>query len=389
MDIGVNGNSEGTLNDKGAVRPAIFVDAEDIREYSASLRHLMVGLGDRSDFAAIVCPAHAESNSVLCPSVELICHPLFRIPLFRKQNQHEVIDKLLKFKPTVLHCFSPSKAKITAFAAEQLSLPYLLSFNSAKRCFSRSMVAGNNCAGLITSSDAITGKITEWYSRYDPHIDHVNIGTFVEDSCTCFSNSTAITSLVVAQDLKRFGQFESFLNAARHLAIDGYEFMLAIIGQGPAARKIRSMVKAMGLSHMVTVIANIRPIRSVFEGADVFIQLDVDDHANSQLLEAMSVGMAVASSKDNKSELLIEDKTAVFFDPHDELSVYSSLKKLLSKHEFARELAANAQQQVLIHHSVSVMTSKLIEIYQNAQSRVKLSQEPPAENTEDADDDSD
>jgi glycosyltransferase involved in cell wall biosynthesis len=185
--------------------------------------------------------------------------------------------------------------------------------------------------------------------------------------------------MVVAQDLKHISQFESFLNAARHLAIDGYEFMLAIIGTGPASRKIRSMIKTMGLSNMVTVIAGIRPIRSVFEGADIFIQLDSDDCSNSQLLEAMSVGMAVASSKNNKSELLIKDKTAVFFDPHDELSVYASLKKLLSRHEFARELAAGAQQQVLIHHSVSVMTNSLIDIYQNAQKRVKTSVEPPIE----------
>ena len=368
------------------MRPAIFVDADDVREYSASLRHLMVGLGDRSYFAALVCPASSDSNSVLCPSVELICHPLFKIPLFKKQNQREVIDKLVKFKPTVLHCFSPSKAAITAFVAEQLSLPYLLSLNSARRSFPRSMVAAQNCAGLITSTDAITEKITHLYSRCKCHIDQVNIGTFVEDRCSCFSNSPAITSMVVAQDLKRSAQFESFLNAARHLAIDGYEFMLAIIGKGPADRKIHSMIKAMGLSHMVTVIEDIRPIRSVFEGADIFIQLDIDDHDNSHLLEAMSVGLAVASSKDNKSQLLIEGKTAVFFDSHDELKVYATLKKLLSKHEFARELAANAQQQVLINHSVSVMTSKLIDIYKNAHERVKIAAEPPVENTTDADD---
>jgi glycosyltransferase involved in cell wall biosynthesis len=391
MELGLNGNTENVTTNKGLVRPAIFVDTEDIREYSSVLRHLMVGLADRSNFAALVCPANSDHNSVLCPSVELIYHPLFKIPIFIKQNQQEVLDKLLKFKPTVLHCFSPSKAPITAFISEQLSLPYLLTFNSPGRLYSRSVASAKNCAGLITSSNAITEKVTQLYSKCSSHINQVNTGTFVEDRCACFSNSPAITSLVVAQDLKRIGQFESFLNAARHLAIDGYEFMLAIIGTGPASRKIRSMVKAMGLSNMVTVIAGIRPIRSVFEGADIFIQLDVDDGTNLQLLEAMSVGMAVASSKDNKSDLLIEDKTAVFFDPHDELSVYASLKKLLSTHEFARQLAIAAQQQILIHHSVSVMTSNLIDIYQNAQKRVKPAPAPtieePAENTTDADND--
>jgi glycosyltransferase involved in cell wall biosynthesis len=184
---------------------------------------------------------------------------------------------------------------------------------------------------------------------------------------------------VIAQDLKSVAEFRSLLNAVRHLAIDGYEFMLAIIGTGPATDKIRLMIKKLGLSHVVTLIAQINPLRSVLSGADIFIQLDVDNFPNSQLLEAMSVGMAVASSKDNQSHLLVEDQTAALFDPHDELSIYSTLKKLLGTREFARELAANSQQHIREHHSVSMMADKLIGVYQKSQSWLKTSKETPPE----------
>ena len=96
-----------------------------------------------------------------------------------------------------------------------------------------------------------------------------------------------------------------------------------------------------------------------------------------QLLEAMSVGMAVASSKDNQSHLLVEDETAALFDPHDELSIYSTLKKLLGTREFARKLAANSQQHIREHHSVSMMADKLIGVYQESQGWLKVSKETP------------
>lgn len=379
MQTETNGNSESTVAKKSAIKPAIFADTEDIREYAVSLRHLMVGLADQSSFAALVCPAGADADSVLCPSVELICHPLFRIPVvFKKQNQQEVVDKLSKFKPTVLHCFSRSKAEITKYVAEQLSLPYVLTFNSMGKFFSRSFVTDPGCACLISSSDIVSKKIARVYPDVKCNVEQVNVGAFVTDQCACFSNMSRAVSMVIAQDLKRPAEFRSFLNAIRHLAIDGYEFMLAIIGTGPASNKIRAMIKTLGLSNMVTLIEEIKPLRSVFGGADIFIQLDVDNFPNSQLLEAMSVGMAVASSKDNKSHLLVDGQTASLFDPHDELSIYSTLKKLLSTREFARQIAVNSQQHIRQEHSVSTMADKLIGIYQEAQTWLKTSKAPPS-----------
>ncbi len=81
----------------------------------------------------------------------------------------------------------------------------------------------------------------------------------------------------------------------------------------------------------------------------------------------MSVGMAVATARGGIDDLLIEDQTAVFFDPDDELRIYSALQKLFDQHDFARGLALAGQIHLRKHHSVSRMVDALVQTYRNAQ----------------------
>ena len=85
------------------------------------------------------------------------------------------------------------------------------------------------------------------------------------------------------------------------------------------------------------------------------------------LLEAMSVGAAVAGCKGGVDDLIVEDRTATVFDPKDELSMLRCLQKLLGKREFARELAHNAQEYLRENHSADNMISATIRAYHDAQ----------------------
>ena len=173
--------------------------------------------------------------------------------------------------------------------------------------------------------------------------------------------------MVVAQPLTNANDFKGLLNAVRHLVIDGYEFILAIIGKGGAERDIHRMVKKLGLSQVVTIVPEIEPIRSVFAGADIFIQPHSRPEFNSPLLEAMGVGLAVASCHNITEDLLVENETTVFFDPFDELSIYSCLHNLLDKREFSQQIARNGQQFLRENYTVSGMIDSLKNYYQQAQ----------------------
>lgn len=355
-------------NDQEApFRPVLIIDKAEMKDYQSCLQHLFTGLANSSIPSALICPPDAGAASILCPSVELVYHPLLKIPLFRNQNRRSVLEKLHKFKPTVLHCFSANKSRLTRFLADTLDIPFLLTYNTSSHRKMASVANSPNCASLLALSRPIAEHLRSAYGNFGGSIEQLNTGTFVEDDCACFTAKARVRSMVVAQPLTNANDFTGLLNAVRHLVIDGYEFILAIIGRGGAERDIHRLIKKLGLSQVVTVVPEIEPLRSVFGGADIFIQPHSRPEFNSPLLEAMGVGLAVASCHDGSEDLLVENETTVFFDPYDELSVYGCLHNLLDKREFAQKIARNGQQFLRENYTVTGMIQSLLKYYHAAQ----------------------
>jgi len=274
---------------------------------------------------------------------------------------------MTKLNPTVLHSFCHSRAKLTKQIAKELNIPYVITFNSSAIKLKRRDISSHHCASLTASSKVIAANIAKKYPPLKDRIIQINIGAFVEDRCACFSTPRQITSIIVNQPLDNIFNFEILLNATKHLTIDGYEFILVIIGTGPAEREIHELIKRLSLTQVVTMIPEMQPLREIFSGADIYVQLKKKIGFNISLLEAMSVGMAVTASRQCNDQLLIEDKTALFFEENDELSLYSCIQKLLNKHENAKQIALAAQENLREFYSVSKMVSLLVETYKNAQ----------------------
>jgi glycosyltransferase involved in cell wall biosynthesis len=360
-----------TVTAKELIKPVVFIDRETVRKYSPCLRRLLVGLTDQAYSSAVVCPPGVNVDPVTCPSVQVIQHPVFKTFLLFRQNKHILLESLEKFGPTVLHCYCRSKMNLTKKIAQQMNLPYVITFNSLLPKYCKPSVSSTHCGALIASSNKIVENLTDLYSRFSDQVEHINVSTFVEDTCACFSDPTQLASLVLAQRLDNSLDFDPLLSAVRHLAIDGYEFVLAVIGKGPAEREIHRRIRSLGLTQIVTVVPGMEPLRSVFSGADIFIHCQSGLECNSHLLEAMGVGMAVAACRDGVDDLLIEDQTAIFFDRQDELSIYNALKKLLGTREFAKQIALAGQTHLRKHHSVSRMTQALIQTYKKSQNWYK------------------
>lgn len=356
---------------KEAIRPVVLADRCSLRDYAASLTHFLVALADAPHPAAFVYPPDVGTASVPCPSVDFIGYPMIRTPLFWRQNRMVLLERLEKFKPTVLHCFGSGKIRLARYLSRQLDIPYVVTFNRLGRRLFKPLIRPKHCMALIASSKAIAKYLAKAYPRYGLRIRHINLATFVADRCACFARPRGIASLVVAQRLDRVAEFEPLLRAVRHLVLDGYEFVFAIIGSGRAEGKIHELIRSLGLAQIVSLVPDMQPLRSVFSGADVFIQLTYRPEFNARLLEAMSVGMSVAASEDCLDDMLIEDQTAVFFDSGDELSIYDCLGMLLADRQLAKQIAAGGRKYLQRHHTVSRMTNALVQTYLSAQKKYK------------------
>ena len=355
---------------KKSLRPTLIASEKTVSEYSIFLEHLLVGLADESIPMALVCRPGEDVDSVVSPAVEVIRHPAFSLPLMGRQNKKILLEKLENFKPTVLHCLCESKALLTRQLARQLGLPYVLTVNSLQKRFSQLSISSKRLAKIIVPAESIAANIAKVYPRFAERIEQVNIGTFAAETTGCFGQPGRLASMVTAGPLRDESDFENLLGAVKHLAIDGYEFMLVVIGGGRAERGLRKLLAELGLLQIVTIVPKLQPWRAVLAAGDIFIQPVADNAFNPLLLEAMSVGAAVAGCKGGVDDLIIEGKTAVVFDPDDELSIYNSLRRLLDSKELARRLAGGAQERLRENHSVSKMISSILRIYHDAQETV-------------------
>jgi glycosyltransferase involved in cell wall biosynthesis len=346
------------------VRPALIVSQRTVFEYSMFLEHILVGLADESIRPALICPPDCDVNSVISGAVEVIRYPIIKLPLAGPYNKNRLVEQLAKFEATILHCLCESKANLTKQLARRLGLPYVISVNSLLR---RRPSWSRHCAKIIVPTKSIAANVAKTYPHAASRVEQINMGTFVEQSCVCFSNPSRLASMVTAHPLDSVADFENLFGAIRHLTISGYEFMLAVIGTGWAERQLRELLAAMDLAEIVTIVPGLQPWRSILAGSDIFIQPQPNTAFNPFMLEAMSVGSAVAACKGGVDDFVIEDKTAVVFDPNNEVGIRSSLQRLFDRREFARQLATGAQDYIRENHSVSKMISATLQVYHQAQ----------------------
>jgi glycosyltransferase involved in cell wall biosynthesis len=349
------------------VKPVFLVDRLVFQEYAPYIRRILVGLAGTAHTSALVCPATVDAQGILCPSVEQIEHPALRLPFFWNQNRKVLLDRLLRFKPTILHAFCPGQFHLAHWLSSRLQIPYVVTYhkNPLHRGYFERCI--RHAARIIAPSKTIADHLDHQYPGMRDRIERIHIGSFIEDRCSCFSRPENISSLIIAHPLNSFEIFEPFLNAVRHLVLDGFEVMVAIMGTGKAEKAIRAHIRKLGLTSIVTVVPPMRPVRNILSGADIYVYLSDKHYFDAQLLEAMSVGLAVVGVPEKVSGLMMEGQTAVSWDPTDELNIYGCLKTLLGQREKSRQLALNAQAHLRQHNSVSGMVDRLINTYIEAQ----------------------
>ncbi len=354
-------------SEKGSLRPVLIASEHILFEYSTILGHLLVGLADESIPTVLVCPPDRDFDCIISGAVEVIRHPILQLPFLGWLNIKRLVEQLSKFKPTILHCLCESKAHLTRQLARQLDLPYILTINSLHKRWDTLSISSKRCAKIIVPAKTIAENISSLYARFAKRIEQINIGTFTKEDNGCFCETSRLATLLTAHPLDNVNDFENLFNAVRHLSIEGYEFMMAIIGNGRAERNLRKLLTALGLSQNVTFVTGLRPLRSVLAAGDIFVQPQPMTAFNPLLLEAMSVGSAVAACKGGVDDLVIENQTAIVFDPKDELSIKGSLQRLLDKPDYARHISKKAQQYLRENHTVTNMISATIKTYHNAQ----------------------
>jgi len=352
---------------KKSLRLVLIASEHTCWEYSIFLEHLLVGLADQSIPVALICSPGVDADSLFTGTAEVITYPVFELPLMERLNRRLLLERLGKFKPTILHCLCEGKAALTRQLARRLDLPYVLTVNSLQKRMATFSVSSKRCARIVVPAKSIAANIARVHPQFADRIALIHVGTFVAQDGGCFSEPSQLATMVTAHPAGNADDFENLFGAIKHLLIDGYEFMMVVIGSKWAERQLWRLLAALGLLETVTIVPRLTPWRSVLAAGDIFIRPQPNSAFDPLLLEAMSLGAAVAGCKGGVDDLIVEDKMAVVFDPNDELSIVRTLQRLLDRREFARQIVSAAQQYLREKHTVSEMISTTLRIYHEAQ----------------------
>jgi glycosyltransferase involved in cell wall biosynthesis len=345
------------------IRPLIISDSVTLQQFYAPLRHLLFGFEAQNVACCVVVPPESQIESFLWPGIEIIEYPALRFPLFYRQNRRRLISQIEEFGPTIIHCFGDARILLAKSLGSTFNIPVVLTENSAQQSFLDRLIISKGVSAIIAPSERIAQLLAGRSRRIAALVRQVNTGTFVDETCGCFSRPDSVPGMIVVSDFLHFDELEPLLIAVRHLVVDGYEFLMILVGCGPAESEVRKFIHGVGLVSAVNIAPRIEPLRTAFRSADIFIQPFVTQRFDPAIIEAASAGAAIATDKGNGDNFLRSNTTAVFFDSRDELSIYAALQKLLDDREFAKSIAAAAQNYLRNNHSVSSMVDSLLKIY--------------------------
>ncbi|MBL7107050.1 MAG: glycosyltransferase family 4 protein [Phycisphaerae bacterium] len=346
--------------------PALIMSEQFLKDYHILIDHVLCGLAEQSIPAVIVCLGALSPEDILPPTIDIIKYPFFDLPFLGSRNRRILAGQLSSLKPTVLHCFCPTMVAITKKISKDLSIPYVLSVNSIAKKISGMFLNTKRMAKVITPSLTICNSLEKKHPGLRSRLTVIHPGSFAGDRVSCFSDINKTPAIIVSGPLKKPETILPLLGAFRHLVIDGHNFLIVFTGFGDSVSQIIKHVRAAGLLAFATIIGKTRNEYTAVKGADVFVRCSASSGFDMLLLEAMGAGLVVAGCKDGIEDLIIENSTAMVFDPDDELSIYSCLEQILDQRDKARKLAQKAQNHVRENYPVSRMIDKLIEVYYQA-----------------------
>ena len=160
---------------------------------------------------------------------------------------------------------------------------------------------------------------------------------------------------------------ETFLELKKHSNI---KFKLIIIGEGEERRKLEEFISENDLKQEVELIGCLSgdEIENYYRKSDIFILVSSWEGCPNALLEAMSYGLPVISTKIGGAIKIIEDEKSGFLaDKGDKKKIIEKILLLAQSSELRNRIGFNAFQRIKAKYSMKRNTNELINIFKSVQ----------------------
>jgi len=159
---------------------------------------------------------------------------------------------------------------------------------------------------------------------------------------------------------------ETLLHAWRIVARSHPDALLAIIGSGDLASRLREVLVADGTAHSVRLVNPRAALAEAYVDANVFALSSRWEGLPYVLLEAMAYGLPVASTDvDGIPEAVVDGVSGLLVPPQDPVALGRALGQLLSDPAWRRRLGEAGRERVTGEFSLQQMVARIIEVYRD------------------------
>jgi len=175
---------------------------------------------------------------------------------------------------------------------------------------------------------------------------------------------------------------ETLLRAWRIVAGSHPDALLAIVGSGGLAGRLRELAAADGTSRSIRLVGPRAALAEAYVDADVFALSSRWEGLPYVILEAMAYGLPVASTNvDGIPEAVVDGVSGVLVPPRDPVALGRALEGLLSDPALRRRLGEAGRERVAGQFSLDRMIARITEVYRELagpRQRASVTERDPA-----------
>ncbi len=172
-----------------------------------------------------------------------------------------------------------------------------------------------------------------------------------------------VTMVAVLRTWKRH---EIFLEAAAELATDRPELRFLVVGDGPGRNRVTEKIKALDLEGRVVMTGHREDVPRILSISDVCVLTSESSEGVPQsVLQYQAMARpVVACEAGGIPEVVLDGRSGLLCPINDAAAVARSVARILDDPGLAENLGRTARRQVEESHSLAVMASSTLGLYE-------------------------
>jgi glycosyltransferase involved in cell wall biosynthesis len=120
-----------------------------------------------------------------------------------------------------------------------------------------------------------------------------------------------------------------------------------VAGRGQLRQQLETQIKRLGLGERVHLMGHVDAPERLIADADLFVMSSREEGLGTSVLEAMALGIPVASTSAGGLPELLGQGAGLLVPPRDPAALAEAVARILEDPELSRRLAGRAQEEAL------------------------------------------